>query len=92
VGDAHGTDTLLVHETLLDVAKDDADVLENPAPACFFRNFGDSSLDFELCCWINDPLGAAQIGSVLRHKISKAFAEAKIAIPFPQRDVHLIQH
>jgi small-conductance mechanosensitive channel len=91
VGVAYGTDTLLVHETLLQVAKDDDAVLQTPEPVCFFRDFGDSSLDFELCCWINDPLGAAHVGSVLRHKITKAFAQANIAIPFPQRDVHLIR-
>jgi len=92
VGVAYGTDTLLVHETLLRVAKEDADVLNEPEPLCFFRDFGDSSLDFELCCWIDNPLGAAQVASVLRHKIIKAFDEAKVAIPFPQRDVHLFQH
>lgn len=91
VGVAYGTDTLLVHETLLAVAKEDAAVLEEPAPVCFFRNFGDSALEFELCCWISDPLGAAQVGSVLRHKISRAFSQAKIRIPFPQRDVHVFQ-
>jgi small-conductance mechanosensitive channel len=91
VGVAYGTDTLLVHETLLQVAKDDDAVLRTPEPVCFFRNFGDSSLDFELCCFIDDPLGAAQVGSVLRHKITKAFADANISIPFPQRDVHLIR-
>lgn len=77
VGVAYGTDTLLVHQTLLQVAKDDADVLKEPEPSCFFRNFGDSSLEFELCCWIDDPLGAAQVGSVLRHKIVKAFRRSQ---------------
>lgn len=89
VGVAYGSDTRLVEHTLLGVARQNAEVLAEPEPVVFFREFGDSSLDFQLCIWLGDPLAGLSVSSELRHAIVKAFEEAGITIPFPQRDVHL---
>jgi small-conductance mechanosensitive channel len=89
VGVAYGSDTALVKQTLLDVAKGDRRVLESHPPEVFFRDFADSALAFELCVWLDDPHGEPAVTSDLRFAIDAAFRGAGIEIPFPQRDVHL---
>jgi small-conductance mechanosensitive channel len=89
VGVAYGSDTALVREVLLRVAGQDARVLAAPPPAVLFTGFGDSSLDFVLLAWLPDPLLEPAITSDLRFAIDRAFREARIEIPFPQRDLHL---
>jgi small-conductance mechanosensitive channel len=56
-----------------------------------FEDFGDNALAFALEYWIDYGKGAdgRQIASDLRFMIEKALAEAGIAVPYPQRDVHL---
>jgi small-conductance mechanosensitive channel len=51
VGVAYGTDPRRVIDALVDVAKAESRVLEDPEPYVLFLGFGDSSLDFELRAW-----------------------------------------
>ncbi len=86
---AYGTDSLLVEKTLLQVAEDNELVLKEPSPSVFFVSFGESSLDFQLCVWLDDPKAALGTASDLRHAIVRAFAERGIVIPVPRRDVSI---
>jgi small-conductance mechanosensitive channel len=87
VGVAYGTDPHLVKEALVEAAQLTEGVMEYPIPAVFFRNFGDSALDFELLAWISDPSQRFIIESDLRCSIVAVFREKDIIIAFPQRDV-----
>jgi potassium efflux system protein len=89
VGVAYGTDTGLVKRVLLDVAKKDQGVLTVPAPEVRLEDFADSSLSFALLCWIPNAREDLRTGSSLRFAIERAFREAGITIPFPQREVRL---
>lgn len=89
VGVAYGSDTRQVESILLEVARKHELVLNEPKPAVFFTDFGNSSLDFELCVWMNDPMMAMTVGTEVRHAIVAEFAKNGIEIPFPQRDLHL---
>ena len=92
VGVAYGSDTQKVKETLLKVAHDHPEVINDdsaPAPKVLFRQFGDSSLDFELRCYIKNIDERLNVISDLNFAIDAAFRENGIQIPFPQRDVHL---
>jgi small-conductance mechanosensitive channel len=91
VGVAYGSDTASVRDTLVGVAKAHPDVLQEPAPIVLFKNFGDSSLDFELAVWLDSPEREPVITSDLRFHIDQAFREHKIEIPFPQREIRLRQ-
>jgi len=51
------------------------------------RGFGDSSLDFELLCWVKQPALRGLVSHQLYMKIYKELNNAGIEIPFPQRDV-----
>jgi small-conductance mechanosensitive channel len=89
VGVAYGSDTELVRQTLLRVAQEHPSVVRKNDAYVFFEDFGDSSLDFALTAWINNPQAQRRVASDLRFAIDKAFRDADIEIPFPQRDLHL---
>ncbi len=73
-------------ETALTVER----VLKNPAPRCNLMEFGDSSINFDLRFWINDPAnGSANVRSDVFMEIWDMLHEMGIEIPFPQRDLHV---
>ncbi len=89
IGVAYGSDIDKVQALLLDVAKSQPEVCRYPEPRVRFRNFGDSSLDHELLCWVEKPVLRGRIVHSLNTEIYKKFIEEKIEIPFPQRDLHV---
>ena len=89
VGVAYGTDIQHVEDVLLAIAGSSPGVEDEPAPRVRFRTFGDSSLGFELLCWVDDPMNKGRISHELNKEIYEAFNREGIVIPFPQRDVHL---
>ncbi|NRA51650.1 MAG: mechanosensitive ion channel, partial [Phaeodactylibacter sp.] len=89
VGVAYGSDTELVKQLLLNVARSNAEVIRHPSPLVRFVNFGDSSLDFELHFWSSEFIRIEDVKSEMRFKIDQAFRENNITIPFPQRDIWL---
>jgi len=90
VGVAYGTETAKVVALLENVAKRNPMILENPFPRVRMRGFGQSSLDFELLCWIPHPEQRGLAVHQLLMAIDKCFREENISIPFPQRDIHFI--
>lgn len=88
VGVAYGSDTDLVRRLLLEAADKHPDVLKEPKSDVLFREFADSSLNFDLRIWMLNPMGRFKIISDLNYAIDAAFRENNITIPFPQRDVH----
>jgi small-conductance mechanosensitive channel len=87
VGVAYGSDTELVKELMLSVARDNVFVLEHPSPSVFFAGFGDSSLDFELYFWSRNFMFIERVKSDIRFEIDRKFRENNVTIPFPQRDL-----
>ena len=92
VGVAYGSDVQLVKKLLLEAAKNQKDVLDFPELSVLFTNFGESSLDFKLIVTLNNSFEAIMPKSDIRFEIDKQFRENNITIPFPQRDVHVIQN
>ena len=78
-----------VIEILLEVAHQHPRVLKYPIPLAFALGFGDSSIDFELRFWLDDPLIGMTVTSELVCAVWQAFAENDIEIPYPQRDLHI---
>lgn len=91
VGVAYGSDTELVKNVLIEAALSHPSVFSNPPPMVRFTDFGDSSLLFELIFTINNSFEAAIPKSDIRFEIDKRFREHGIQIPFPQRDIHIIE-
>ena len=88
VGVAYGTDVDKVKQILLECAAKCKYVLKNPAPYVLFKDFGASSLDFEVRCYTNDIWNGWIIPSELRTEINKRFIEEGIEIPFQQMVIH----
>jgi small-conductance mechanosensitive channel len=65
-------------------------VLADPEPTCLLVEFGGSTIDLELRCWINDPVnGTANIRSALMLRIWDLYQANNIELPNPQRDITL---
>jgi len=87
---AYGSDVRLVEKLLLEVAKQEQEVLDDPAPAVRFLEFGDSGLAFELRAWTTSLVHRkGRLISMLNFAIYEKFREHGIEIPFPQRDLHI---
>jgi len=91
VGVAYGSDVQLVRKLLLQAASTNDRVLSEPEPSVVFTNFGDSSLDFKLVFTLSDSFKAQFPKSEIRFEIERLFRENNVSIPFPQRDIHIIQ-
>ena len=89
VGVAYGSDLDQVIAALSGVAAAHSEVCTVPEPRVRFREFGDSSLNFELLCWIDQPVDRGRLTHELNCAVYKSFAAEKISIPFPQRDLHV---
>ncbi|WP_435380169.1 mechanosensitive ion channel family protein [Cyclobacterium jeungdonense] len=87
VGVAYGTDLKKTRQVILETLKKDERILADPAPAVYFTNFGDNSLDLSVRCWANaDDLWPVFWDNM--ETIKESLEAHDIEVPFPQRDVH----
>ncbi len=89
VGVAYDSDPKQVRDLLLEIAEDHPRVQANPAPLVSFENFGASSLDFILYCYLADIGFGLAVRTELRIAIFERFKAAGIEFPFPQTDVNI---
>ncbi len=89
VGVAYGTDPAATRHLLLQAAGEDPRVLAEPAPSCWFLEFGASSLDFELRVFVASLNDRLEAQNALNMRINELFAEHGIEIAFPQLDLHV---
>lgn len=89
VGIAYGSDVDVVIETLKEAMSEIKGIEISPAPFVMFQDFGDSSLQFDMIFWSKDPFRIEIIKSELRILVYRKLKERNLAIPFPQRDVHI---
>lgn len=89
VGVSYGSDVQLVKKLLNEAAVEHPEVDQTRPADIFFKDFGDSALQFELKFWCTNLLQIGRIRSDLRFAIDAKFRENGVTIPFPQRDLHL---
>jgi small-conductance mechanosensitive channel len=88
---AYRSDLQRAMQLMQEVARRHARVLAEPPPTAFLLQFADSGIDLQLGVWIDDPEnGVLAIRSDLYLDIWRAFQEAGIEIPFPQREVRIL--
>lgn len=91
VGVAYDTDLELAMRLLAEAAAAQPRVLAEPGPKAFLTAFGESSINLELGFWIADPEeGRGNVISEVNLAIWQAFRQHGISIPFPQREVRLL--
>ena len=91
VGVAYGSDVELVMRLLSEAMAAQPEVLTTPSPAVFFQDFADSSLHFSVTGWLDDPWDRMGIQSRVRMAIDERFRAHNVTIPFPQRDLHIVE-
>lgn len=89
VGASYSADPEHVIRILTEIAQSSEHVLKFPEPFVVFEEFGASSLDFSLRCYIADVKRSLVAQTALRTAIHQQFRKEGIEIPFPQQDVHL---
>jgi len=89
VGVAYGSEIERVKQVMLESAEKIEYCVGEPSPRVRFREFGESSLNFELLVWIESPEFRGRCIDALLTDIYQRFRGEGIEIPFPQRDLHL---
>jgi small-conductance mechanosensitive channel len=91
VGVAYDSDLEQVVGLMTEAATAHPRVLAEPAPKVFLTHFADSAISLELGFWIDDPEeGKGNIISDINFALWRAFKANGIAIPYPQREVRLL--
>jgi potassium-dependent mechanosensitive channel len=89
VGVHYRSDMRKVRDVLLATALRQAGRVVEKEPVLLLLDFADSSVDWEVSIWCDNPFLAPRVQSGLREAIWWALKEADIEIAFPQLDVHL---
>jgi small-conductance mechanosensitive channel len=89
VGVAYGSDIDVVRAILEEVADQEPESCDFPAPRVRMRRFGPSSLDFDLLCWISQPEIRGRVIDSLYRAIYKKFVEQGIEIPYSKQDLYI---
>ena len=89
VGVAYGSDIDKVQEILMGIALQEEQICDDPEPRVRFRQFGASSLDFELLGWIEKPELRGRVIDSLNSNVYKAFIENGIEIPYSKQDLYI---
>ena len=90
VGIAYGSDTDKARDIIMESVKGVKAILKSPEPQVLFVGFGDSSLNFEVRVFLPTFAIRPSVAHELHTQINKALETAGITIPFPQRDIHII--
>lgn len=88
VGVEYGSDMRQVRTVLEAAATGEEWRFPGQDPVVLLREFGESSVDWDVSVWMSDPWGAPRASSRLHEALWFALKEAGIVIAFPQMDVH----
>lgn len=90
IGVAYESNIEKARELILEAAKEFPGSIDDPKPACYLKEFADSSVNFMLFFWLADvSKGRYQAKNDVMLSIWKKFKENNISIPYPQRDIHI---
>lgn len=87
-GIAYGDDMENFKKAINDFINEDARILKEPESFIGLSEFGDSSVNFAVRCWVNAP-DYWGVFFDMNEKVYKKFGNYNLNIPFPQMDVHL---
>jgi len=90
VGVSYDSDLKRVREVLEEACENIEWKSKQAQPMVLLDSFGDSSVNYSIRVWIDDPWISGRLRSQLNEAIWWALKEAGIVIAFPQRDVHII--
>jgi small-conductance mechanosensitive channel len=88
VGVSYDSDMRQVRGVLVEAANRVDQRVTHKEPVILMREFGDSSVVWEVSIWTNDPWFSPRIKSALNESVWWALKDAGITIAYPQLDVH----
>ncbi|WBU65744.1 mechanosensitive ion channel [Paracoccus aerodenitrificans] len=90
-GTAYHDDPHKVSKVAINAAMSVKRVLAQRTPVCWITGFGDSSVDYVLRFWISDAQGGlTNVRGQVFLALWDAFKENDISIPFPQREIRML--
>ena len=89
IGVSYDSDMALVRRTLESTAAAFPARVQSQEPLVMLLEIGESSVVWEVSVWIDDPWRMRRMRSALQEAIWSAFRANRIAIAYPQLDVHL---
>lgn len=90
VGIAYHEDIPEVMKLLKQVTLEHSAVGRHPEPSIRLTEFADSGIIITVMFWCSEVFRVENIKSEIRVSIFRALREHNITIPFPQRDIHII--
>ena len=91
IGVSYDSDVKLVKRVLYGILVEHTLVLDIPKPAIIIKDFGDSSIDFQMKFWTKTDDYYSAINDIKEIIIEK-FRESNIEIPYNKLDVQLIEN
>jgi small conductance mechanosensitive channel len=88
-GIGYDDDLRQAKQILIEILNDDERILDDPEPIVAVKELADNSVNFVVQPYVNLDNGIAVRYSVTE-QVKLRFDEAGISIPYPQRDVHVI--
>ncbi|RFA26359.1 hypothetical protein CAI21_16840 [Alkalilimnicola ehrlichii] len=86
---SYDTDPEHARELILQVARDNPRVLEDPEPSVYLTGLGDNALSFELRAFVQEMADRLPLAHELHLGVVRTLREHGIEIPYPQRDLHI---
>jgi len=81
----------LAMQLITDIVNEHSRIMTNPQPTIQIKGFGENGIDLMLSVWIPDPEeGSSSLQSEIYLEIWQAFKAHDIAIPYPQREVRIL--
>ncbi|MEM7334892.1 MAG: mechanosensitive ion channel family protein [Chloroflexota bacterium] len=90
VGVAYGTDIEHARSVMIEAIRAQDWVMKEERIEALFLEFGASSLNFRVRCWIEHYVETRRIIDKMNSALYQALNEHDIQIPFPQREVRLL--
>lgn len=88
---SYQTDLDLAMRLMLEAAKTQERVLQDPEPNALLKGFADSGIDLLMNVWITDPEeGTMGLQSDIYMDIWRSFKKHNVSIPYPQREVRIL--
>ena len=91
IGVGYDTDIPFAQKLMIDIANGNKSRLPGSEATCYMTAFGDNAIELKLQFWVKDILEGRQAprSEIMLH-ILEAFRKHEISIPYPQREVRLL--
>jgi small-conductance mechanosensitive channel len=87
---AYECDLPLAQKLMIEAAGSSKRVLASPRPNVWLRAFAENGVEHDVMVWIADPeAGVGNVQSEILNRLWELFKEHGIAVPYPQRDLHV---